>query len=93
LAATAAGNGVTDLVRLTAADARAREPELAAVGALYSPSTGAIDSHALMVALEGHLRTLGGTVALNTEVVGLAHAAGGHFAITCLSTGGRSTLT
>jgi L-2-hydroxyglutarate oxidase LhgO len=93
LARTAAGNGVLDIVRLSAADVRVREPELTAAGALLSPSTGAIDSHGLMVALEGHLRTSGGAVVLETEVTGLAVTPGGGFSIACVSGGERSTLT
>lgn len=93
LAATAAGNGVADLVCLSAADVRAREPELAAAAALFSPSTGVIDSHALMLALEGHIRTEGGSVVLNTEVVGLAEAPGGDFEIACRSAGTATRLT
>src|ERR1051326_9181627 len=37
-------NGVTDVVWMTRAQALALEPELACVAALYSPSTGIIDS-------------------------------------------------
>ena len=45
--AQAEANGVTDLVWLSGAEARALEPALAAEHALLSPSTGVIDSHAL----------------------------------------------
>lgn len=47
--ALAAGAGELDW--LDAAEVRAREPELAVSAALYSPGTGIIDSHALMLAL------------------------------------------
>ena len=46
IAARAAANGVADLRQIPAAEALALEPALAAVGALISPSTGIIDSHA-----------------------------------------------
>jgi predicted nucleic acid-binding protein len=46
-------NGVDDLRLLSAAEARALEPELACTAALLSPSTGIIDSHGLMLALLG----------------------------------------
>lgn len=92
LAATAAANGVGDLVRLSAAEVSALEPELAAAGALLSPSTGVVDSHALMVALEGHLRALGGNVVLNTEVEGVALTPRGTFRIVVASGGGQATL-
>ena len=46
--------------RLTGqAEAQALEPELACVGAVLSPSTGIIDSHALMYALLGDAETHG----------------------------------
>ena len=60
---TAAKNGVTDLEPIGGNAARALEPELACVAALLSPSTGIIDSHGFMLALEGHVearRRLGG---------------------------------
>ncbi len=66
--ATAERNGVGDLVYLDAAEARALEPELACVGAYLSPSTGVIDSHAFMLALEGHLQGAGGSIVLSTPV-------------------------
>lgn len=60
--------------------------------ALFSPATGVIDSHALMLALEGHIRAQGGSVVLNTEVAGLAEAPGGGFEIACLSAGTATRL-
>jgi L-2-hydroxyglutarate oxidase LhgO len=41
-------NGVTDVLLLSRTQARALEPELHCVAALHSPSTGIVDSHALM---------------------------------------------
>ncbi len=66
--AKAAANGVHDLVLLTAQEAQAMEPELHCLAALHSPSTGIIDSHALMLSLQGDLEHAGGLVALNTAV-------------------------
>lgn len=77
----AAENGVTDLVRLSAADAVAREPELACHGALFSPSTGIVDSHGLMLALQGELEANGGQVVLNTEVGGVESLSGGGYRV------------
>jgi L-2-hydroxyglutarate oxidase LhgO len=65
---TAGKNGVTDLEFLSAREARMLEPELACAGALLSPSTGIIDSHAFMLALEGHIEAGGGTVVLRCPV-------------------------
>lgn len=67
--ARAEANGVEDLRVLDAAQARSREPALAAHGALYSPSTGIVDTHAYMLALQGDLEQNGGSVVLNTEIV------------------------
>lgn len=74
-------NGVDDLVPLTASEARALEPEVHCIAAYLSPSSGVIDSHAYMVALEGHIGSLGGQVVLNTAVTGLARRADGAFDI------------
>ena len=64
----AAANGVNDLVLLTQAEAQVMEPRLACVAAVHSPSTGIIDSHALMLSLQGDLENAGGMVAFNTSV-------------------------
>lgn len=68
LIARAAANGVDDLTLLSGAQARALEPELACVAAVQSPSTGIVDSHALMLALLGDLERAGGLLALNSEL-------------------------
>ncbi|QLC26497.1 NAD(P)/FAD-dependent oxidoreductase [Parasphingopyxis algicola] len=64
----AAANHVTDLRDLDAAGLTALEPALVGVGGLFSPSTGIIDSHGLMLALEGDLTNAGGMVVLHTPV-------------------------
>lgn len=64
----ARANGVNDLVMLTAEQARAMEPALSCVAALHSPSTGIIDSHGLMLSLQGDFENAGGIVALNSAV-------------------------
>ena len=66
--AKAAANGVNDLVLLTREQARALEPQLECVAAIHSPSTGIVDSHALMLSLQGELEASGGIVVLNTAV-------------------------
>jgi L-2-hydroxyglutarate oxidase LhgO len=70
IAATARANGVEDLEWLDRAQARRLEPELDCIAALYSPSTGIIDSHALMLAFEGEAEAARATVVLRTPVVG-----------------------
>ena len=61
-------NGVTDVVWMTRAQALALEPELACVAALYSPSTGIIDSHALMLAYLGDAEAHGAALALRSPL-------------------------
>ncbi|OBS30750.1 FAD-dependent oxidoreductase [Tepidimonas fonticaldi] len=65
LAARAQANGVP-VSWLSAAQAREREPALRCHAALWSPSTGIVDSHGLMVALQGDLEAAGGSVALGS---------------------------
>ncbi|MGY4829625.1 NAD(P)/FAD-dependent oxidoreductase [Sphaerotilaceae bacterium SBD11-9] len=74
----AAANGVHDLQRLSAAQALALEPQLACTGAILSPSTGIIDSHGLMLALQGDLQRAGGDVALSAPVQGIVTGPNGH---------------
>jgi len=64
----AAENGVTDLEFWDAARARALEPALSCTGALWSPSTGIIDSHALMLGYVGDLEDAGGMIAFNATL-------------------------
>jgi len=73
----ATANGVEDVLLLAAAEAQAMEPALSCVAALYSPETGIIDSHRLMLALQGDIEDRGGAVALRTPILALAPAAGG----------------
>jgi L-2-hydroxyglutarate oxidase LhgO len=61
-------NGVTDVVWMSREQARALEPELACVAALYSPSTGIIDSHALMLAYLGDAEEHGAMLGLKSEL-------------------------
>jgi L-2-hydroxyglutarate oxidase LhgO len=79
---TAARNGVTDLEPIGGNAARALEPELACVAALISPSTGIIDSHGFMLALEGHIEANGGSVVLRCPVERIERDAGDHFRLT-----------
>ncbi|MEA1833953.1 NAD(P)/FAD-dependent oxidoreductase [Methylobacterium durans] len=61
-------NGVAHLRLLTGAEAREIEPNLACTRALLSPETGIVDSHALMLALQGDIETRGGMLAFRTPV-------------------------
>ncbi len=74
--AKAVANGVYDLTMLTREQARALEPQLECVAAVHSPSTGIVDSHALMLALQGDLENAGGMVVLNSAVAGIYYTKG-----------------
>ena len=63
-------NGVHDLEFLSHNEVAAREPDLRCLSALWSPSTGVIDSHAFMLALQGDLEAHGGMVAFLSPVEG-----------------------
>lgn len=65
----ARANGVDDVALLDGAEARALEPELSCSAALLSPSTGILDSHAYMTALQGELESLGGVVVFQTPAL------------------------
>ena len=71
-------NGVHDLRWLDAAEAMAMEPALHCVAALHSPSSGIVDSHALMLALQGDMEAHGALLALRSPVRGVQCRAGGH---------------
>ena len=71
IVAKAASNGVDDLHLLTRAQAQALEPQLECLAAVQSPSTGIVDSHALMLAYQGDIEHAGGVLALRSAV---AHA-------------------
>lgn len=66
----AAANGVDNLKWLSAAEARSIEPALRCVAALWSPSTGIVDSHGFMLALQGDLENAGGAIAFGSPVLG-----------------------
>ena len=61
-------NGVEGLELIGGNAARDMEPELTCVAALVSPSTGIIDGHAYMLALQGDLEAHGGAIAFETPV-------------------------
>lgn len=93
IAANAAASGVGDLVRLTGREAQALEPELACVAAYLSPSTGVIDTHALMLALEGHVTSHGGQVVLGSSVIAAERQENVAFSLSITSGDSATTLT
>ena len=62
--------GVDDLIRLSPTEAKAIEPALACAGAVYSPSSGIIDQHNLMLALLGEAEAHGSMLVCDAFVSG-----------------------
>jgi L-2-hydroxyglutarate oxidase LhgO len=61
-------NGATDVLNVSRAEALELEPELDCASALHSPSTGIIDSHALMHAFLADAERAGAMLALKCTV-------------------------
>ena len=68
--ATARDSGVDDLEAMDASQVSRIEPVIRCHAALWSPSTGILDSHALMLALLADAEAHGATLALSSRVVG-----------------------
>ena len=68
IAGRAKAGGVDDLVELNSREVRKLEPALNCAGALLSPSTGIVDSHAFMQALIGEAEAHGTTFAALSPV-------------------------
>ena len=70
IAARAAANGVAGLQRLSRSEAVAMEPELSCAAALWSPSSGIVDSHGLMTALLADAEAAGAVLARASSFAG-----------------------
>ena len=68
--ALAMANGCTEVAELTASQAQSLEPALSCVAALSSPMTGIVDSHGLMLTLQGDAENAGALFAFNSRVTG-----------------------
>lgn len=64
-------NGLKDLVLLTKNEVKKFEPYVKAEAALYSPSTGILDSHGFMKHLALTLKAHGAEIAYNAELIGI----------------------
>ena len=89
LQAQAHANGVHDVVWLERDAVLAMEPALHAIAALHSPSTGIVDSHGLMLALQGDAEAHGAMLAFASPVLGGRVAGGG----VELDVGGETAMT
>nr|GMD90582.1 L-2-hydroxyglutarate dehydrogenase, mitochondrial isoform X1 [Ipomoea batatas] len=63
-------NGVDGLRMIEAYEARRLEPELQCIKALWSPTSGIVDTHSLMLSLVGEAESHGTTFTYNTAVIG-----------------------
>jgi len=63
-------NGVEDLELIDGPEAMRREPELKAAAAIWSPSTGIIDSHGLMLAILGEAEAAGAELICRSPLTG-----------------------
>ena len=90
--AKAAANGVPDLEPLDAADLNRMEPALRGVAGLLSPSTGIVDSHSLMLSLQGEAEDHGAMIAFHTRFLGATPLPGGGFALRAESHGETVTF-
>lgn len=70
-------NGVGNLAWLDARAVSIEEPQLSAVAALKSPSTGIVDAAGFMLSLLGEAETAGAMVAFRTDVASLSHDSAG----------------
>ncbi|WP_269580973.1 NAD(P)/FAD-dependent oxidoreductase [Roseibium sp. Sym1] len=84
---------LTDLVFYDRRKLEEIEPELDCAGALWSPSTGIIDSHGLMLALQGGLEAHGGQVVLNSRVKEITPGPEGYRLVVETADGDTTALT
>lgn len=65
----AMGNGVHDTKIISADDVKVLEPQVECLGALWSPSTGVVDSHSFMLSLLADAEDHGATLALHSNLM------------------------
>jgi L-2-hydroxyglutarate oxidase LhgO len=85
----ALASGVKDVTWLTGGEAREVEPNVECAAAFFSPSSGIVDSHALMLAYQAELENRGGSIAFCAPVLGGEVGSAGHR----LEVGGAEPMT
>ncbi|MGL4441496.1 MAG: NAD(P)/FAD-dependent oxidoreductase, partial [Bosea sp. (in: a-proteobacteria)] len=85
----AAAAGVNDLELIDRAAISAMEPEVAAIAAIWSPSTGVVDSHAFMLSLQGDIENAGGILAFHAPIQAVRRENG----VFIVETGGTEPAT
>jgi L-2-hydroxyglutarate oxidase LhgO len=78
LKAKGQGNGATGLKLISRSELKEMEPNVEGVAALLSPSTGIIDSHALMEHFAARAKDGGAEIAYRKKVVGLEKVSAGY---------------
>jgi L-2-hydroxyglutarate oxidase LhgO len=86
--AAAKANGVTNLRVLSVSEAREVEPQVRCTKALFSPSTGIVDSAAYMLSLQGDAEVVGASLAFKTAFDS-ARRIGDHWIIVAQDAGGE----
>lgn len=71
-------NGVEDLILISIEEIKKMEPHINAEEAIYSPSTGILDTHSFMKCLASSFEKAGGQIAYNTQVVGIGKVKDGY---------------
>ena len=90
IAARALANGVDDMHQIDGVQARRLEPALQCTAALVSPSTGIVDSHALMLAYQGDAENAGAQCVFHTPMLSARALPGGGFEV---QFGGADAMT
>lgn len=85
-------NGVEDLRFIDAAEVRRRQPEIRAIAALESPSTGIVDARALSFSYAAEAEQHGAALALRTEVREIEPRSHGYRVVTRDAGSGRGSL-
>jgi len=85
-------NGVLDLEMLSRVQVEAMEPHVQAVGAVFSPSTGIVDSHKLMARLEWLALQGGVMLAYRHEVIKVEPEIGGYRVVYKGPDGARNSI-
>ncbi|MDR1936859.1 MAG: NAD(P)/FAD-dependent oxidoreductase [Candidatus Accumulibacter sp.] len=88
----ALANGVDDTRVLDEDEARRMEPALRCAAALYSPSTGIVDAHALMLSLLAEAEARGALFSPNTTVRSIEAAGGVEHALRLSVDSGGETM-
>jgi L-2-hydroxyglutarate oxidase LhgO len=71
-------NGVHDLSIIGKEQILSMEPNISAIRAVFSPSTGIVDTHSLMKQYETNTINNGGNIVYGSEVTGIKKTAGGY---------------